>query len=219
MDAVVETYDAADFALWPTAAPAADRLLVLSDRMSPREVGTAMAVLAGYGHDDSDDPASDAGAGVRRLQSLLDVDLVIAPGGILVQDTATGAVIAPGCCFGLENWRDWLDLTHGEEIWLGHGAAARVEHRGTVVRLRPDTDSPAAPPAIEFPVAELPDLLRTVHAKLNGFLSLAEQWTARHAPALAPALIAKLSEDLNIGNPLAGRSPVCPATGERPGGS
>ncbi|MFE7753087.1 hypothetical protein [Streptomyces sp. NPDC057428] len=201
MDAIVETYDAADFTLWPTAAPNSDRLLGLSDQMSPLEVGTAMAVLTSCGHDDSDDPAPDTEAGTQRIQNLLNVDLVIAPGGILLQDTATGVVIAPGCCFGLESWRDWLGLMHGEEVWLGHDTAAHVEHQGTLVKVWPDTDPPTKTP-IELPLAALPDLLQTVHDKLHGFLTLAEQWAFRYAPALAPALIAKLNEDLDIGRPL-----------------
>lgn len=201
MDAIVETYDAADFTLWPTAVPNADRLLVLSGQMSPLEVGTAMAVLTGYNHDDTDDPAPETSPGIRRIQNLLNVDLVIAPGGVLLQDTATGVVIAPGCCFGLENWRDWLGLIHGDEVWLGHGTTAHLEHRGKLVKVWPNMDPPARTP-IELPLADLPDLLHSVHAKLNGFLTLAEQWASRYAPALAPALIAKLNEDLNIGSPL-----------------
>lgn len=201
MDAIVETYDAVDFAQWPTAVPRADRLLALSGQMSLLEVGTAMAVLTSYNHDDSDGSAPDTEAGIRRIQNLLGVDLVTAPGGILLQDTTTGVVIAPGCCFGLENWRDWLDLINGEELWLGHGTATHVEHQGTLVKVWPDTDPPAKIP-IELLLAELPDLLQTVHDKLNGFLALAEQWASRYAPALAPALIAKLNEDLNIDTPL-----------------
>jgi hypothetical protein len=128
MDAIVETYDAVDFAQWPTAVPRADRLLALSGQMSLLEVGTAMAVLTSYNHDDSDGSAPDTEAGIRRIQNLLGVDLVTAPGGILLQDTTTGVVIAPGCCFGLENWRDWLDLINGEELWLGHGTAPRTSN-------------------------------------------------------------------------------------------
>lgn len=41
-----------------------------------------------------------------------------------------------------------------------------------------------------------------MHDKLNGFLDLAGQWAARYALASAPALIAKLDEDLDIGTPL-----------------
>ncbi|WP_432101201.1 hypothetical protein [Streptomyces sp. WAC 04229] len=45
MEAVLETYDATDFALWPVADSPADHLLALSGRLSVREIGTSMAVL------------------------------------------------------------------------------------------------------------------------------------------------------------------------------
>ncbi|MFJ9343122.1 hypothetical protein ACIRP0_28100 [Streptomyces sp. NPDC101733] len=198
MDAVVETYDVVDFGLWPTAAPRADRLLALSGHMSPDEVGTAMAALVGYHPDDAHDPVSETETGLRAVQNLLDVDLVTAPGGILVKDTATGVAIAPGCCFGLENWRDWLVLMNAEDLWLGHGTATRVEHLGTLVKVWPDADPPTEIP-IEIPLVELPALMRTVHERLNGFLSLADRWAHHYVPTLAPVLIAKLSRDLNIG--------------------
>ncbi len=37
------------------------------------------------------------------------------PGGLLIRHTETGITASPGCCFGLENWRDWLVLMDGEE--------------------------------------------------------------------------------------------------------
>ncbi|MDQ1038863.1 hypothetical protein QFZ75_005279 [Streptomyces sp. V3I8] len=203
MDAVVETYDIAEFGPGPTATPHADHLLALSGQMSPGEVGTAMAVLAGYHHDDPANPVSGAEAGIRSIENLLNVDLVTAPGGILLKDTATGVAIAPGCCFGLENWRDWLGLMNAEDVWLGHGTTTRVEHLATLVKVWPGTDPPAEIP-IDIPLAELPALVRTVHDRLNGFLALVGPWAHHHAPTLAPALIAKLGEDLNIDGPLEG---------------
>ncbi|WP_405462089.1 hypothetical protein OG786_05655 [Streptomyces sp. NBC_00101] len=202
MDAVMETHGVASPTPWPTAAPGADRLLVLSDRMSLLDVGTAMAVLTDPGGDgEPDGPAPGAATGLRRVQDLLDCDLVIAPGGLLLRDTTTGVALAPGCCFGLENWRDWLDLAHGEEIWLGHDGAPRLEHRGTLIRMWPGT-GPHAQLPLEFDRAELPGLLRTVHEKLNGFLALAGQWASPYAPALATALMTRLGEDLHITAPL-----------------
>lgn len=62
MEAVLETYDVGDFTLWPVAAPRPDRLLPLSGRMSPEEVGAAMAVLAAYHCDDEADDVPDAEA-------------------------------------------------------------------------------------------------------------------------------------------------------------
>lgn len=62
MDAVLETYGADDFALWPVADLGTDRFLPLSGRLSATEVGTAMAILVGYNQDASDDPVTEPGA-------------------------------------------------------------------------------------------------------------------------------------------------------------
>ncbi|GAA3475725.1 hypothetical protein [Streptomyces yanii] len=48
MDAVLETYKATDFALWPIADSPSDHLLALSGQLSARELGTVMAVLTSY---------------------------------------------------------------------------------------------------------------------------------------------------------------------------
>ncbi|WP_328311471.1 hypothetical protein OG432_15180 [Streptomyces sp. NBC_00442] len=210
MEAVLETYDVGDFTLWPVAAPRPDRLLPLSGRMSPEEVGAAMAVLAAYHCDDEADDVPDAEAdaeadggraAVRALRHLLSVDVVTAPGGLALTDTAAGITIAPGCCFGLENWRDWSGLGQDQEVWLGHDTVARVERLGDLVRVWPDT-TPPAPAPIALRPAELTELLGGVREQLTAFLSLAHAWTRDHAPDLAPALVTKLAEDLNVRGPL-----------------
>ncbi|MFD4549950.1 hypothetical protein ACFWOX_05100 [Streptomyces sp. NPDC058467] len=197
MDAVLETYEAADFALWPTAGRPADRLLVLFGDLSPLEVGTAMAVLSGYNttHERHDPGPEEDAALLRRLVS---VESVTAPGGLRLRDAATGVTVAPGCCFGLENWRDWLHLLDGETPWLGHDPTPGVEHRGGLVRLWPDAERPAGPP-IELPLSELPRLLGSVRSTLAGFLGLVERWAAEDFPsALAAQLVAKLRADLAV---------------------
>jgi hypothetical protein len=200
MDAVLETYGADDFAPWPVAGLGTDRFLALSGRLSAMEVGTAMAILVGYNQDASDDPVTEPGAGIRRLRHLAETESVIAPGGLRVHDSTTGAMVWPGCCFGLENWRDWGGLTQGEQIWLGHDPAPHTERVGSLIRLWPGTRGAATHP-VDIPVAELPDLLRTVQDKLTGFLALAGQWLSQHAPSLATPLTAKLNADLSIGAP------------------
>ncbi|WP_369252002.1 hypothetical protein [Streptomyces sp. R41] len=198
MDAVLETYEAADFTLWPTAAPPADRLLVLSGDLSPLEVGTAMAVLAGYNKTQRKRHDPGPANGLAMLRRLVSVESVVAPGGLRLRDAATGVTVSPGCCFGLENWRDWLGLLEGETPWLGHDPAPGVEHSGALVRLWPDAERPADLP-IEMPLSELPVLLDSVRSALAGFLGLVERWTARNFPAaLAAQVVAKLDDDLAV---------------------
>jgi hypothetical protein len=207
VDAVLETPDTVDFALWPVADLPPYQFMTLSGRISPLEVGTALAMLADYNlrTRNDDRPAMDADELIRHL---LEVDMAIAQGGLRFHDTTTNVTVNPGCCFGLEDWRAWLDVADGETPWLGHDPSPRLEHADEVVRLWPDGGgAPEAPSgrAVEIAVGDLPKILHTVQEGLKGFLSLAMEWAARHVPTLAVELVAKLDEDLAISAPLPGR--------------
>ncbi|MFG2722795.1 hypothetical protein ACGFW5_31530 [Streptomyces sp. NPDC048416] len=202
MDAVLETYEATDFALWPVADPSSDRLLVLSGELSERETGTAMAVLTGCNAGDQESTAAAVEDRVaRQVGHLVTSDAVIAPGGLRLRDTTTGVTAPPGCCCGLEDWRDWLGLLNGEQPWLGHDPSPRVEHIGTSLRLWPDGERPQGP-HIVVPPGQLPELLCSVQQRLSGFLACVAAWADRHAPALSAAVVARLDADLAIGAPL-----------------
>ncbi|MGW1468283.1 hypothetical protein ACWCPT_28505 [Streptomyces sp. NPDC002308] len=203
--AVLETSDTADFSLWPVADLPPYQFMALSGRMSSLEVGSALAMLAGYNaRADDDIPATDAGGAVRGL---LETDQVLAPGGLSIHDTRTDVTVRPGCCCGLEDWREWLDVADGGTVWLGHDPSPRFEHADEVVRLWQDGGDAGKAPSgqpVEIAVGELPALLRTVREELRGFLALTEQWAAHLVPALAGELVARLDEGLAIGAPLAG---------------
>ncbi|WP_099887803.1 hypothetical protein [Streptomyces sp. 2132.2] len=200
MDAVLETYKAADFTGWPIAEPPADRLVPLSGRLSSREVGTAMAILAEY-NGGSRRGARASEAGIDQVRRLVDGETVVAPGGLRIRDTVTGVTALPGCCFGLENWRDWGALAGGEWPWLGHDPTPRVEHVGAVIRLWPDTDRQDGPP-IDIPRAQMPELLGSVQEELVAFLSAAGRWAGHWFPAVSASLVDKLDEGLAISAPL-----------------
>ncbi|MEU6632117.1 hypothetical protein ABZ905_28130 [Streptomyces parvus] len=201
MEAVLEIYDAPDVALWPVADSSNDHLLPLSGRLSEREIGTAMAVLTSYNKSDDGVPARGPETSAGQVSQLLTADQVIAPGGIRIRETSTGVTAPPGCCFGVENWRDWLEFMDGEEPWLGHGPARRTEHTGTTVRLWPDAEHLDGL-TIELPLAQLPELLSSVQAQLVAFLASVREWATRYAAPLADALVTKLDEDLVITTPL-----------------
>ncbi|MCZ4516225.1 hypothetical protein O3Q52_50610 [Streptomyces sp. ActVer] len=201
VDAVLETYVAADFALWPVAESPPDRLLVLSGELSSCELGTAMAVLTDYNKGQRERRPRAPKDSLEQVGRLVATECVVAPGGLRIRDTATGVTAVPGCCFGLENWRDWLDLLNGDEPWLGHDPSPRIEHAGAVARLWPDGDRPEGPP-IELPLAQLPELLGLVRERLVGFLGAVEAWGASYAPSVAGAVVAKLDEDLAVSAPL-----------------
>ncbi|RAJ72682.1 MULTISPECIES: hypothetical protein [unclassified Streptomyces] len=201
MNAVLETSEVRDFALWPVADSPAGHLLALSGRLSVRELGTAMEVLTNYNKGDGEVGTRGPRDSTELVSELLTADQVIAPGGIRIRDTSTGVTAPPGCCFGLENWRDWLDCMNGEEPWLGHDPTPRAECIGATVRLWPDVEHPDGL-RIELPLVQLPELLGSVQAQLVAFLAAVDQRATRYAPSLADALVAKLDEDLAITAPL-----------------
>ncbi|WP_328374676.1 hypothetical protein OHB13_00400 [Streptomyces sp. NBC_00440] len=204
VNAVLETPDTVDFSFWPVVDLPPYQFMALSGSMSPLEVGTALAMLAGYNWlaNGDDRPLTDAGEAIRHL---LETDKVIAPGGLRIHDTRTTVTVRPGCCCGLEDWREWLDVANGETLWLGHNPSPRLEHADKVVRLWPDgadaQENPSGLP-IEIMMGDLPGILQTVQEGLQGFLYLTKQWATCHVPTLAEDLAARLDEDLAISAPL-----------------
>ncbi|WP_434587436.1 hypothetical protein [Streptomyces sp. A5-4] len=203
LNAVLERYHPKDFSLWPVADLSVGGMLPLSGRLSPREVGTAMAILTNYnkGSRHRRRGSRDPEDGESQVRRLVTAECVIAPGGLRVQDTSTGLTASPGCCSGLESWRDWLDLADGGEPWLGHDPTPLVEHTGATVRLWPGGNSSEGLP-VDLPLAQLPELLRSVQDDLVGFLARVAEWSTHYAPSLAAALVAKLDAELAVGAPL-----------------
>lgn len=223
LDPVLEISDTAGFGLWPVTAPPAGGFLALSGELTAVEVGTALAVLATYNDERAGAGAEDAEELIRRL---VEAECIIAQGGIRVRDPGTNSTLDPGCCFGLESWRDWLALADGETPWLGHSPQTRVEHRGPVVRLwsaeqsteqstersreqstEPSTEPPHTPPRpvdlpVDLPVAELPGLLAGVQGELRGFLRQVERWADTYAPSYAVSLVTRIDEELGVEGPL-----------------
>ncbi|WP_420895854.1 hypothetical protein [[Actinomadura] parvosata] len=201
MDVVLEIEVDAGFDAWPVAAQA-DGFLALSGRLSPAEVGSAMAVIFGYGGIPT--------APISELHHLLDRHLadagrLIAPGGLRVRDTTTGAEILPGCCCGLEDWREWRDVLHRRGIWLGHDPGTVLAFTGGTVRLRQELAGgslPARVSEVEIRLEELPALLATVQLRLQGFLCLVHAWAGEIAPRAADRLVTVLDENFRINGTL-----------------
>lgn len=85
------------------------------------EVGLFLAVLA---------HRLDAASRDRRdevVDTLLAEDFLIVAGGLRLVDTVKGMVVVPGCCAGLEDWRDWVRVLTGGALWLGHDPGLEIE--------------------------------------------------------------------------------------------
>jgi len=162
--------------------------VALSARMSREEFDAALAAIA-------DD---DAMFGPELLRALLDEEMIITAGGVRVSDTATGVRIGPGCCAGLESWRDWGDLLDGEVPWLGHSPNPGVEFTQDVVRLWRDEER-RDEPACEIPVVDLRRHLEDVRQDLIGFLGLVREWAPYE---LGEPLATAFDEHFHISAPL-----------------
>lgn len=196
------------FTLWAVAEPESYGFLPLSGALGPAEIGTAVMRVAQYNdidteHDDHPPRPSDPlGA---FLHGLLTMDDLLAAGGLRVTDTASGTVLVPGCCAGLEDWRDWLSLVDGDSHdslpFLGHDPDPLAERIGDTVRLTVDAEHDDSP-VIELTVTELRHLLAGAERDLDAFLAAASRWATRHLPdTYASSVAAALARALDLSGP------------------
>jgi hypothetical protein len=200
VEAVIEIEPAVDFTAWPVEDPHDPGFLALSGNMTSIEVGTALAVIFAYNAIPAE-PVADLTAETLR-RHLAESEALIAPGGLRFRDTATKAEVVPGCCFGLESWRDWQDVAHGDDLWLGHDPSFRLEHGERVVSIWREAGHQASSQILVIELAELHRLLAEAQLQLSGFLTLAARWAADCLPQLAEPLVAALDEHLQITKPL-----------------
>ncbi|MFF0472746.1 hypothetical protein [Streptomyces sp. NPDC004284] len=192
------------FDLWPVAAFGANGFLPLGGALKPAQVGTAVMRIAECNDIDpevdgrSPRPADPLGS---FLHGLLTMDHLFAAGGLRVTDTATGITLLPGCCNGLEERRDWLEVIDGDG-WasFGHDPSPLAERVGTAVRLTVDAEQDDSP-VIELPVSHLRDLLADAERDLADFLRLAASWTDRHLPDHAAPVVSAIARVLDLPAP------------------
>lgn len=193
------------FALWPVADIEPFGHLSLHGELSHAEVGTAVMRIAGcndmepgQGDDRPPRPADPLGA---FLHGLLTFEDLFAAGGLRVTDTATGITFAPGCCNGLEDWRDWYEIVDGSgHASFGHDPDPLAERFGDTVRLTVDGEQSDSP-VIELTVAEVRRLLDGVERDLNSFLALAADWMSRYLHGYSTPVTAALARVLALPEP------------------
>ncbi|GIE28677.1 hypothetical protein Ait01nite_017220 [Actinoplanes italicus] len=196
---------AADCPFWPIEQT--DFYLTVPRKPTSLQVGTLAWALIGRSvtADDLSLTATDAAQAIERYLTGDDDDY--APGGLRV--AADDVVIEPGCCIGLDEWREWLRVIGGVAIDLGHDPDPKIEHRGPVVRVWKDVgqarsgpDLDPGNPHIDIPRHTLPDLLGAVQQDLDGFLTALRPWAQAIRADLADPLAAALDRRLQITEPL-----------------
>jgi len=197
IDAVVECLPrTADVCPWPIFEPP-DKFIRLYAATPPEQVGRVVLQLA-------------MSCGVESflsaeavLQAIMAEPTWILPGGLRAQD---GVIIAPSCCCGLEDWREWLDfLKTGASPFLGHDPAQGIERVGDVIRIV-SFSSDGSQTAIDLHPNDFVDQLQKVENDLKQFLFVLKNWADRTVPAQADDFVARFDEMFEIGS--AGSKPI-----------
>ncbi|KAF0836580.1 hypothetical protein FNL39_11481 [Nocardia caishijiensis] len=173
MQAVVEVpnFDFHPLPPWPVSAAAPYSFMPIHPTSSDTDVGLFVSALICGLEGDHDDPVA----------ALLAEGTLSQPGGLRLTDTATRAVVAPGCCAGLEDWREWVDILAGQPPWLGHGPTPEVEIGIDELRVWQDNGANRhIGQSIVVERSALPELLNSVHRDLTGFLTCVQTWSERN---------------------------------------
>ncbi|MFC7221459.1 hypothetical protein ACFQLX_25310 [Streptomyces polyrhachis] len=202
MQPVLEISVADDFALWPVGEHESYGYLVLNGELAPAEVGTAVMQIADCNDFESEEehgpcPTDPLGTFLHGLLTMPDL---FAAGGFRVSDNTTHKVyVEPGCCNGLETWRDWLEVLDGTGYsYFGHDPSSMAERVGDIVRLTFDAYETDDSPVTELPVDQARRLIAGAQQDLQDFLRLAGIWAEQHLPAHDAAVTAALARALDL---------------------
>ncbi|WP_339135986.1 hypothetical protein WJM95_31990 [Streptomyces sp. f51] len=204
MQPVLEMTTTDGFGLWPVAEFEPFAFLPLSGELSPAEVGTAVMRIAECNNVGPDDgrPPRPVAALESFLHGLLTFDTLFAAGGLRVTDNTTGVAFLPGCCDGLEDWRDWQRFDDGGLLGFGHAPVSPIAERfGNTIRLTVNAERSDSP-VIELPTNELRRLLAGAERDLADFLALAADWASGQLPDHCSAVTAALARVLDFPTPV-----------------
>ncbi|MER5631803.1 hypothetical protein [Streptomyces nitrosporeus] len=203
MQPVPEILAADDFALWQVGEHESYGYLVLHGKLTLAEVGTAVMRIAdcnAFEPEEEHGPCPTDPLGMF-LHGLLTMPDLFAAGGFRVTDDATGtAFVEPGCCNGLDSWRDWLEVLDGTGCSsFGHDPSSVAERVGDTVRLTLDAYAEDGSPETELPVEQVRALVAGAQQDVRDFLGLAGTWAGRNLPAHAAAVTDALARALGAG--------------------
>lgn len=173
---------------WPTVRGG---LIELSAHAADPEIAAIVWQLVLYNRLDT----------ARPLEAITSAENLVLPGGIAAKSD-DGRLLIPGCCAGLETWREWLSVSEGEgSPWLGHDPAPWVEHHGPMIRIWSDGGlSDPAPNAffIELSRAELGRQLQKVQRDLHSFVVRLKDWVEQVNSADAEPVAARFDQMFEV---------------------
>ena len=193
IEAVVELVHFDGEAPWPTIVECPDPYLRISPGLTSEEIGSLVLTACIYNHTEIAPVASET------LQAFMNNDGFVLPGGLRFSEGGLVKII-PGCCGGLEGWREWLDVPHGKNaVWAGHDPSPYIEYVEGGVRIWQNEKAEGVN-FIELGLSEMEALLQKVVFDLEGFLIQLRKWIESVSPEIRDSFVAYFSENMNIGN-------------------
>ena len=159
--------------------------------MTELEVGSVMAQLINYNNEEFDSTV------VGLLAATVAEECLSLPGGIQASDG--GREINPGCCCGLEEWREWLECpTSGRSSTMGHDPFPWIEWAEDIGNGSPDSNAFT----IAFERERFVAQLERVERELRAFLLRVEAWAEAVGFPDPPALCRRLDACFGITEPV-----------------
>jgi hypothetical protein len=190
IEAVVEVSHPDAGAPWPTLPGAETFYVRLHAGVTDEEVGSIMLTACLYNRVEVSRDAAET------LSRFIAEDGFVLPGGPRL--AAGGREVVPGCCCGLEDWHEWLEVPRGKNtVWTGHDPSPEVEYVGDRVRVWQDRKSEGVG-FVEFDRGEMEALLARVGSDLEGFLHRLGGWAEHLAPSLGQRVAEYFAEHMNI---------------------
>lgn len=172
LEVVVEYTEQVKEQKWPWPVAGSAGFIRLYGQTSEPEIGSFMATLLSYNRLEQSGTASDL------LFRIIDSKRLILPGGLAVV-APNVKPIYPGCCCGLEGWREWTSaLSSRSSPWLGHDPSPRVEFAEDRISVWSNCQrlGDSSFYTIDFTESEFREALHKVQLDLIAFLSLCKEW-------------------------------------------
>lgn len=179
---------------WPIAALPAFKHFRIHGDMTLEETGSLVAALT--------DPLElSPGVSVPEiLRQLSELEYFGLRGGLAVS-ASQQFVVRPGCCSGLEEWREWWAIRDAQSPWMGHDPTPWCQFLGDgVVRFWSSGGytQDEIEPHVDLAMERVIESLEIVHADLKAVLGSLGNWLSSLGYADAELLLSKFDRSFAI---------------------
>lgn len=175
---------------WAVASAANWSFLKLFSGVTDEEVGSVILTACSYNHH-----LEVQRSPIETLDAFVAEDFVL-PGGLRFSEDEQVKVV-PGCCAGLEDWREWLDVPNGNTIWAGHDPSPGVEFVDGGIRVWQDEKAEGIE-FIDLSADEMRGLLKKVESDLKGFVFRLGEWANFVTPSLQKKIVEHFAKNMDI---------------------